>query len=1039
MNHLNGAETVYLGREGEAFGPYTVNDIRQMIREGQILETDLVCFQGESEWRSWQELVTATAPAPAAAEAALHTPVQSPSTRPAVILGAVVGLLAVIVAIIFLAVPKHEPTANPVAEEPPPDFPGALVADWDFSKARTDGDTLLIPGGKEPLREVFGNGDGVEVVDDPSSPDGRAVRFSGAGDHGLESKGLFELKKGDHLRIEIDFNPSSDNDTPRRIFRLGNAFEFRLIPKKQALHFIVWNGKKYFELSIPVNFDTWNQVIAEHRDGVLYASVNGETLTMTLPEGRTLQGWKAKIHAFKEIGGQFFIGSIGRIRWTTESTVWPVTAQPPAAPTPATPSASHGKESAPLLNNVAPTTLAPANLGDPDFHVPEPTIFSQFPPVDTVSPKKVLIVPHNASVVEQIATAKVLREAGHHVDYAPTGHGSANPRHVGNQLIHPKPTEILDNKAVSNPDFASYDLIFAFGGDDDKDVLMAIQRGQRVLLDSDEGPWSFLRRTLASREAEQKYLEQQVANGFLKHSSDNTLWSAAPWRETASPDRRAMAFWSGTSGQRSRTRPSDIVALQNVMTFSLPDQGSTKGYSVSYGVDSGTPRPLSDEGRIAFARRYIFPAILRALNAPQTLSPRDSVDPIEPAPGVPVRACLPRSFPISRPNEEGQVVVWGFSAESPGGASRSGELQSLLNPPEGLRAVQVATAESGPHRDFHCLALKADGTVVAWGADERGQCNVPADLGDVVSVTAGDGVSLAIKSDGTVRFWGGGKLFDSIPKDLRDIVQVAFTNSGTLFLSADGRLRHVCERGDVDTRASSLSDVVAVAGGRFGYALLGDGRLFALEDPSSREGSSLIPTDLPPVVALAALDSNASHMIVIHANGSLRAWGRNDTGQCDFPLDISPVRSVSTSHDHAVAIGLNGRLTIWGWNWYGEQLVPENLRNAKFIQAVAGRGYTLGIIEPNPQDFANAHAAKDYPAAADKRQANPKARRTLCKRVNPQLFRHIPLSLLSCQSPLWNARFDGTTFQIFGPRGNSIPVFRRQNDQRPTHRTPGNS
>ncbi len=34
---------------------------------------------------------------------------------------------------------------------------------------------------------------------------------------------------------------------------------------------------------------------------------------------------------------------------------------------------------------------------------------------------------------------------------------------------------------------------------------------------------------------------------------------------------------------------------------------------------------------------------------------------------------------------------------------------------------------------------------------------------------------------------------------------------------------------------------------------------------------------------------------------------------------------------------------------------------------------------------------------------------------------------------------DGTELPIHGPNGNASPVFRRQNDQRPTHRTPGNA
>lgn len=54
----------------------------------------------------------------------------------------------------------------------------------------------------------------------------------------------------------------------------------------------------------------------------------------------------------------------------------------------------------------------------------------------------------------------------------------------------------------------------------------------------------------------------------------------------------------------------------------------------------------------------------------------------------------------------------------------------------------------------HNLAVKSDGTVVAWGDNGHGQCNVPPTLNNVVDVAAGTYHSLALKSDGTVVAWG---------------------------------------------------------------------------------------------------------------------------------------------------------------------------------------------------------------------------------------------------------------------------------------------
>ncbi|PYJ78828.1 MAG: hypothetical protein DME22_26300, partial [Verrucomicrobia bacterium] len=53
----------------------------------------------------------------------------------------------------------------------------------------------------------------------------------------------------------------------------------------------------------------------------------------------------------------------------------------------------------------------------------------------------------------------------------------------------------------------------------------------------------------------------------------------------------------------------------------------------------------------------------------------------------------------------------------------------------------------------HCLALKSQGTVSAWGWNP-GPVGPPTDLANVVAIAAGHYHSLALKSDGTVVAWG---------------------------------------------------------------------------------------------------------------------------------------------------------------------------------------------------------------------------------------------------------------------------------------------
>jgi hypothetical protein len=72
--------------------------------------------------------------------------------------------------------------------------------------------------------------------------------------------------------------------------------------------------------------------------------------------------------------------------------------------------------------------------------------------------------------------------------------------------------------------------------------------------------------------------------------------------------------------------------------------------------------------------------------------------------------------------------------------------------PPGVAYVDLAT---GPGA-LHSLARRSDGSVVAWGLNEYGQCNVPSLPAGVtcVEVSTGWGHSVARLSDGSIESWG---------------------------------------------------------------------------------------------------------------------------------------------------------------------------------------------------------------------------------------------------------------------------------------------
>src|ERR1017187_4462133 len=86
----------------------------------------------------------------------------------------------------------------------------------------------------------------------------------------------------------------------------------------------------------------------------------------------------------------------------------------------------------------------------------------------------------------------------------------------------------------------------------------------------------------------------------------------------------------------------------------------------------------------------------------------------------------------------GTVFLWSWSAET------------VTNVPAGLTNVVSVAAGLA-----HAMALRDDGTVVAWGIDSGyGETQVPAGLTNVVSISAGWDFSMALRRDGNVVTWG---------------------------------------------------------------------------------------------------------------------------------------------------------------------------------------------------------------------------------------------------------------------------------------------
>ncbi|MCI0536079.1 MAG: hypothetical protein L0Z50_12715 [Verrucomicrobiales bacterium] len=258
----------------------------------------------------------------------------------------------------------------------------------------------------------------------------------------------------------------------------------------------------------------------------------------------------------------------------------------------------------------------------------------------------------------------------------------------------------------------------------------------------------------------------------------------------------------------------------------------------------------------------------------------------------------------------------------------------------------VAIAAGG----YHSLALRADGTVVAWGAGDPfgfsnfGQVNVPGGLRNAVGVAAGEFHSLALRADGTVVAWGWNIDGQArVPAGLSNAVAIAANGWHSLALTVDGRVVGWGSREPSRMIPSGLSNVVAIAvGGFHSLALRADGTVIGWG--RNDDGQAAIPLGLSNVVAIAG---GQFHSLALKADGQVLAWGRSDFAQTTIPSTLSNVTAIAAGYDHNLALTAEGKLIGWGSNEYGQATVPTGLTN---VLAIAGGNYhSLALVVGSPR------------------------------------------------------------------------------------------
>jgi len=245
----------------------------------------------------------------------------------------------------------------------------------------------------------------------------------------------------------------------------------------------------------------------------------------------------------------------------------------------------------------------------------------------------------------------------------------------------------------------------------------------------------------------------------------------------------------------------------------------------------------------------------------------------------------------------------------------------------------------------HSLGLKSDGTIVAWGHNWNGQCNVSAPNEDFIAVAAGYGHSLGVKSDGTIVAWGGNAYGQcDVPAPNEDFITVAGGWYHSLGLKSDstivawGRNNH----GQCNVPAPN-EDFIAVAGGcSHSLGLKSDGTIVAWGD--NYYGQCDVPAPNEDFIAVAG---GAVHSLGLKSDGTIVAWGDNGDGQCDVPVPNEDFIAVAGGDCHSLGLKSDSTIVAWGDNWLGQCDVPTP--NEDFIAVAGGEDHSLGLKKGAPE------------------------------------------------------------------------------------------
>lgn len=232
----------------------------------------------------------------------------------------------------------------------------------------------------------------------------------------------------------------------------------------------------------------------------------------------------------------------------------------------------------------------------------------------------------------------------------------------------------------------------------------------------------------------------------------------------------------------------------------------------------------------------------------------------------------------------------------------------------------------------HSVALRADGTVIATGSNEYGQCDVE-EWKDIVFLSAGAYFTLGLKNDGTVVATGSNEYGQCDVNEWRDVKKIAAGDFDSLAVTNSGRLI-ACGYHDYSDLLE-LDGVADVFAGAYQAAcLLDDGHIVTshISSATTKKAVSValstaisvnvMPdgtissnfTNLPQWENIVYAAANSCGVLAITADGEVKSFFFREVDSVDINHAQSKITAVSAGGRHYLLLTDDGKVLAYGDN-----------------------------------------------------------------------------------------------------------------------------